>query len=182
MIQLRAAANTAPLDLFADWLDSFNDVVARIAEDVREDYAETITRRLSDEPPRRQYPNDYPLEWESERQRRAYFATNGFGKGIPYTRTGALAKGWQVVLEQQPGSFQIVVINRSSAARYVYGSLAQDGQRYQQRFHAKTGWPTAAPIIGVYIEAMLTDFAERFRQELADFGRIARTRTRATTR
>ena len=31
----------------------------------------------------------YPVRWDSEKQRRAYFATNGCGKRIPYRRTGA---------------------------------------------------------------------------------------------
>jgi hypothetical protein len=32
-------------------------------------------------------PVTYPIQWDSERQKRAYFATNGFGAGIPYQRT-----------------------------------------------------------------------------------------------
>ena len=31
----------------------------------------------------------YPIQWDSERQRRAFFATDGFGRGIPTERTGA---------------------------------------------------------------------------------------------
>ena len=34
--------------------------------------------------------------WDSERQKRAFFATGGFGKGIPYQRTGAYEQGWIV--------------------------------------------------------------------------------------
>lgn len=37
----------------------------------------------------------YPVRWDSEKQRRAYFATNVFGKGIPYRRTGAYEDAWK---------------------------------------------------------------------------------------
>ncbi len=39
-------------------------------------------------------PVRYPIQWDSERQRRAFFATDGFGSGIPYRRTGA-ATNWK---------------------------------------------------------------------------------------
>jgi len=38
----------------------------------------------------------YPVQWDSAKQRRAFFATNGFGKGIPYQRTFGSASAWQV--------------------------------------------------------------------------------------
>jgi len=34
-------------------------------------------------------PITYPVQWDSEKQRRAFFSTNGFGRGIPTKRTGA---------------------------------------------------------------------------------------------
>jgi len=37
----------------------------------------------------------YPVQWDSERQRRAFFATNGFGKGIPYKRTDGYVAAWR---------------------------------------------------------------------------------------
>ena len=42
----------------------------------------------------------YPLQWDSEKQRRAFFASDGFGGGIPYHRIGAYEKSWTV--EMQP--------------------------------------------------------------------------------
>ena len=41
-------------------------------------------------------PITYPVQWDSPKQRRAFFATNGFGKGIPYERTFGSASAWQV--------------------------------------------------------------------------------------
>lgn len=35
--------------------------------------------------------------WSSDRQRKAYFASNGFGAGIPYQRTQTLSQGWKTL-------------------------------------------------------------------------------------
>lgn len=62
--------------------------------DVREVLFETVIRikeKLSEEGK----PIRYPVQWDTERQRRAFFATNGFGAGIPYRRTHATRLGWQ---------------------------------------------------------------------------------------
>jgi hypothetical protein len=80
----------------------------------------------------------YPIEWTSERQRMAFFATDGFGKGIPYTRTGKLAKSWHVRGDYRNGIAAINVFNTAPSAKYVYGD---ERGRHQQQFHINTGWP-----------------------------------------
>lgn len=95
----------------------------------------------------------YPLRWASERQRRAYFATNGFGRGIPYKRTGKLAKSWEADIILTDGSGDFVIGNSDPSSIYVQGDL-------QQPFHIDTGWPAAAPIISRYadlLESVLID-------------------------
>lgn len=81
------------------------------------------------------------IEWTSDRQRKAYFATNGFGKGIPYKRRGATTKGWRLFGIRTPNGATIIVRNEWSAAKYVYGGFTQI--KPQQRFHEITGWPQA---------------------------------------
>ena len=39
----------------------------------------------------------YPIRWDSPKQRRAFFATDGFGRGIPTRRTGEYTKNWKVI-------------------------------------------------------------------------------------
>lgn len=39
----------------------------------------------------------YPIHWASRKQQQAFFASNGFGGGIPYKRTGGYARGWKVI-------------------------------------------------------------------------------------
>jgi hypothetical protein len=82
-------------------------------------------------------PVKYPIQWTSLKQKRAFFATNGFGKGIPYQRTGKLVKGWQVRGDYRKGFGGITVSNPSPAAAFVQGY-------WQQGFHRNTGW-TSAP-------------------------------------
>jgi hypothetical protein len=87
-----------------------------------------------------------PIRWTSEKQRRAYFATDGFGAGIPYKRTGRLPAAWRVESAIGPGGLTISITNPSKAAPFVYG-------RWKQQFHTDTGWPDARPIIDKIIEA-----------------------------
>lgn len=75
----------------------------------------------------------YPLPFTSDKQRRAFFATKGFGHGIPYRRTGALAEAWdlQVVSSERGG--EINITNDNPAAEFVYGV-------HRQRMFDKIGW------------------------------------------
>lgn len=76
----------------------------------------------------------YPVQWTSEKQRRAFFATKGFGKGIPYRRTHQLAQGYRVIYQRVGNSLtQLTVENDAAALRYVKGAD-------QQRMHIATGW------------------------------------------
>lgn len=91
--------------------------------------------RLREEPPK---PN-YPLRWASERQRRAFFASDGFGRGIGAARTHALSQGWTVDID---GSdyFSMHVYNKRDYVRFVEGDD-------KQPFHIDTGWLDANPIL-----------------------------------
>jgi hypothetical protein len=85
----------------------------------------------------------YPLRWQSARQRRAFFATRGFGRGIPYRRTGKLLAGWGVVIEKTKEGANVVLRNESEVARYVQYDRVQN-------FHLDTGW--------VQVEDVANDF------------------------
>jgi hypothetical protein len=102
--------------------------------------AEDLIRELSIEPGRPKYP----IRWKSERQRRAYFATNGFGNGIPYQRSHKLSQGWRVVLDDITNSTGVFRVENSQRyTRYVQGDDAQP-------FHLDTGWVQSAPVIRKY--------------------------------
>ncbi len=38
----------------------------------------------------------HPIQWDSPKQRSAFFATNGFGGGIPHKRTGEYEKSFKI--------------------------------------------------------------------------------------
>lgn len=66
--------------------------ITGLFNDTRDVLFETVIRikeRISQEGE----PVRYPIQWDSERQKRAYFASNGFGAGIPYKRTHAMRLG-----------------------------------------------------------------------------------------
>lgn len=95
-----------------------------------------VISKLRVEPPK----PTYPLRWKSAKQRAAYFATNGFGKGIPYRRTGDMLKRWVTLFIPTPDGGDIEVRNDSPHVDYVQGFD-------QQPFHIDTGWVFAPPII-----------------------------------
>lgn len=70
-------------------------------------------------------------------QKAAFFATNGFGHGIPYSRTHQLVRRWHVIGDYQGGLGAIRVFNDDPVTQFVFG-------RRRQQFHANTGWPAAA--------------------------------------
>lgn len=107
-----------------------------VEKTVANDLRKEVKERLGDDPG----PVHYPIEWASEKQRRAYFATDGFGKGIPYTRTGKLAANWDVVVNLTLQGGTITAGNDAEAAQFVYGPR-------QQPFHRNTGWEDADVVL-----------------------------------
>lgn len=85
----------------------------------------------------------YPIRWKSAKQRRAFFATNGFGRGIPTRRTGDMVKRWTVKAIFSTSGGEIIAANSSPYSQYVQGDDAQP-------FHLDTDWPQAAPIFVKY--------------------------------
>ena len=68
----------------------------------------------------------YPIVWQSERQRRAFFATNGFGRGIPTERSGKLQAEWKVRQRTTSTGGSISFDNDTSYSPYVQGDQMQD--------------------------------------------------------
>jgi len=88
----------------------------------------------------------YPIQWKSAKQRKAFFASNGFGHGIPYQRTHELVKAWKLVVVYQPNRLtEIALENDDPARKFVTGPD-------QQPYHKITGW---------YQEGELIDQATR---------------------
>jgi hypothetical protein len=74
----------------------------------------------------------YEIQWTSDRQRKAYFASDGFDGGIPTTRTGEHERNWFVKPNRRAG--EIAMGNSSAQAEFTVG-------QFQQQFHKNTGYP-----------------------------------------
>jgi hypothetical protein len=178
-IRITSTINTAPVALFADYLEDINEIVYDTGQEVFEDYKPVVLQKLQADPG----PVKYPIQWTTEKQRRAFFATNGFGGGIPTQRTGEIPAAWDMEMIVDPGAFRILIINRNPKAKWVYGGLSlRSNPRFQQQMHKNTGWVSAAGVIDVYLDAMRTEFADRMRQRLAEFANVTGSRRRAYTR
>lgn len=140
----------------ANALHALNALIAAYPELVQ-DAAETAWKRVEPSfrhdleytPP----PPRYPIQWQSERQRRAFFATNGFGGGIPYRRTGRVSKAWKFRIVTDEGGIAFTVENTAPYAPYVLGHLRPGGRDPQQRMHKATGWKNMSPTIAFFADA-----------------------------
>lgn len=94
------------------------------------------THGLRHYPPRRSHGAGNPYRWQSEKQRRAFFATKGFGKGIPSKRSYELSRGWQ----QSVDPYRKTLFNRVPYAKYVMGNQQQKG-------HTTDGWRKIGKVI-----------------------------------
>lgn len=76
----------------------------------------------------------YPIKWDSPKQRRAFFATDGFGGGIPHKRTGDYQRAWKVIpVQGSPADVGYDVGNPLVHSKYISGTARS--VRRQSRIH-----------------------------------------------
>lgn len=80
-------------------------------------------------------PPIYPIRWTSERQRKAFFASKGFGRGIPAKRGSPpeITRAWRGEFIPTPDGGIMALINDAPGVDFVQGFRAQE-------FHKDTGW------------------------------------------
>lgn len=81
----------------------------------------------------------YPIQWDSEKQRRAFFASKGFGGGIPHVRTKTYIRAWTLT---KLGEIGYRVANASKGAEAIAG----DALGRQSKIHVGR-WPAFRPVI-----------------------------------
>lgn len=59
----------------------------------------------------------YPIPWVSKKQMRAFFASDGFGRGIPTKRSNEYVRGWQIAKTENGYALSNLVPH----AKYVGG-------------------------------------------------------------
>ncbi len=106
----------------------------------------------------------YPIQWTSDKQRKAFFASNGFGKGIPYKRTGTLNRSWRLFVAREPNGGKIVILNTAPYSKFVVGTFAKNDEtayKYIQQFHRNTGWQPAKPTAEFWVREALVIFSDK---------------------
>lgn len=85
----------------------------------------------------------YPIRWTSDKQRRAFFASKGFGRGIPARRGSppAVTEGWETLFIPTEDGGILALVNPEEHVDYVQGFNAQG-------FHKDTGWVQLGDVMG----------------------------------
>ncbi len=80
---------------------------------------------LRHEPARVNHGAGNKYKWNSDKQRKAFFATNGFGGGIPSKRTGQMKEGWRTSVDP----YRTTIYNRVRHSQFVVGDNQQKGHK-----------------------------------------------------
>lgn len=111
-------------------------------------------------------PSTSPVQWDGEqdprlhttKQQRAYFASDGFGAGIPYRRIGAYEASWTV--ERQP-------LGTTLHAPHPAGAIGGLPGGWQSNIH-RGRWNNLTQVLfdelGKLPDAITNAFETRFRQ------------------
>lgn len=133
-------------------LSGLDNELERIKKRIEAEVVKPMMFDLKDYPRPRQYPEDYPIQFVSDAQRKYVMAKLN---GKPYQRTGAIRRGWRYKLYVTDGKIILKLGNKSKHAQYVQGLYGLgDRERHIKRYrkpimpyHMKTGWQEAHPII-----------------------------------
>lgn len=102
------------------------------------DARDIVATDLLPVPPRRSFPQDYPLEWTDD-ERREYFAAVAAGRTtFPYQRTGKLFSGFDISATPIATGAMVTISNSVPYAPDVVGTFTSASP--QKRYHNITGW------------------------------------------
>lgn len=111
-------------------------------------------------------PPTYPINWDSEKQRRAFFATAGFGAGIPYNRSGRYNAGWVVEKTGMGVQRAYTLRHKWNKAKHVGGDYKGGGQ---SRIH-RNRWVIAANVVRRHAQGMLVKINISVREVIRSSG------------
>lgn len=104
----------------------------------------------------------YPIKWDTIKQRKAFFATKGFGGGIPHIRTGSYQRGWTV--EERPPD-GVKLFNEDPATLFVGGNAI--GQVFSGIHVGR--WPNFAQVGGKEIKRLPDLHAKATQDAITEF-------------
>jgi hypothetical protein len=137
------------IHLLENYYKDPTDMLKELQQRIEQQYMRPMMAELKHlTPRRRRYPKDYPVEFESGKQRRFVMAKLA---GKPYRRKGSIARGWRSNVKIEDNKIYFRLDNTDSSSEFVVGKwgLGKSStqiRRYTQpiqRFHIKTGWKPA---------------------------------------
>lgn len=130
-------------------LPTFIAALMEAGRDTLVQLATNVKERMSEDGK----PVRYPIDWDSQKQRRAFFATKGFGKGIPYRRSNRYRLGWNM----ERGRFGVRLQNQSPAG--AVGGLTSG---WQSKIH-RGRWPHLLTVLFDELKNVPADLSSRLR-------------------
>jgi hypothetical protein len=148
-------------------LKEVRELIASLPRGVKHAFIEAFSeyivgnehRGLKHEPPQRVHDENNPYQWTTEKQRRAFFATDGFGQGIPTVRTHEGVNSWTV--KTQDSDWTRVRIEGGN--KFVQGDN-------QQRGHAAVGWRKYADIVQTNLSGAMNSGLAAVNKVLSSIG------------
>jgi hypothetical protein len=128
--------------------------------DVLNETAEYIRETMS----RPGAPITRPVKWDTQKQKRAFFASNGFGGGIPHVRKmqDGYIGSWKIVRADTRGKSRAFVSSDYKGAPYIGGTM----RGYQSRIH-KGRWNQLKKVVN----DIINDLPKRLRDKFSATGR-----------
>lgn len=145
---------------------AFYGQIEDIVEDIGNSIYEGINGPMLEEITYEPGLPSYPIDWQTEKQRQAFFASDGFGGGIPHKRKGSQNK-WSVNLTASQGRVIIDLSNPLPQAKYIWGGFIERTRDSQQRMHVGR-WPTAYTIAEKYTTIGKRVYDEELQKRLAN--------------
>jgi len=165
MIRTDVIVQSKRLDVLATLFKDARETTLAAGRDVFDAERAELLNELAHEPG----PVKRPIQWTSEKQRRAVMAKLRKQGNIPYQRTQRLSKSWFIRLDEQRNGFAMTIANSVKYAPYVVGNIRRgSGPDPQQRFHKNTGWFPVALTIDFWLESYTEAFTTRFTTLIRD--------------
>ena len=157
-MKIRIVSNA---DKVAANLRGIDNVLTRAALAVMELTVRRIQKRMQ----RPGAPIRYPVNWDTVKQMIAFFASDGFGEGIPYRRTGKRPNAWQM----RAIAMGFELSNKEKGALFLYGRA--DGAdispgKKQSNIH-KGRHPLFRPVVDEELKDLPENILTRIRLELS---------------
>lgn len=142
-------------DIVRQGLEDFEAAIPKIGRKRIYTTMLDIRRRLTAKPRR----PTYPLDWDSDKQRRYVMAMLSRNGNIPYKPTGRYEKNWQIVKREKGYSIE----NDAPFAKYASGDF-----RGQSQSHIHEG---RRPLMARVVEEEIRNLPEEIDKDITYYGR-----------